>query len=246
MSEPSLLTSRKNPLPLNLKSRDPTNPRLHLTKTRKLMLLNPCALLLPLFLPRTRGRGVKPKIPALPSLLNPLSKNHLPKTGTPSTHTATRAQLARMFPCRYLDACSVYLSCLCSYVDSGEKEEEEEPAILGTAPTSTSNTMVLSEEDRAAAGSSPPPEQIIPTSTPPASPRAPSPKRHKTGAGEDQTLVLGSSSTSMMNDVSFLRIRFCCFLSRFHSPFPNFPSSCSSICLLFEFLLRHLLFANSL
>jgi hypothetical protein len=127
------------------------------------------------------------------------------------------------------------LSCLCSYVDSGEKEEEEEPAILGTAPTSTSNTMVLSEEDRAAAGSSAPPEQIIPTSTPPASPRAPSPKRHKTGAGEDQTLVLGSSSTSMMNDVSFLRIRFCCFLSRFHSPFPNFPSSCSSICLLFDF-----------
>ncbi|KAK1610243.1 hypothetical protein QYE76_033916 [Lolium multiflorum] len=44
------------------------------------------------------------------------------------------------------------------------------------------------------------PQQIMHTSTPPASPRAPSPKRHKTGAGEEHTLILGGSSTPMMAD----------------------------------------------
>jgi hypothetical protein len=88
------------------------------------------------------------------------------------------------------------------YIVSGEKAEEEELAVTGTAPTSTPNTVILSEENLAAADSSPPPQQIVNTSTPPPSPRAPSPKRQKVGAGDERALLLGSSSTSLVNDVS--------------------------------------------
>ncbi|KAK1649077.1 hypothetical protein QYE76_066882 [Lolium multiflorum] len=89
-------------------------------------------------------------------------------------------------------------------VSSGEKAEEEELAVIGAAPTSTSNTAILFEEHLAAADSSPPPQQIINTSTPPPSPRAPSSKRQKVGAGDEQMLILGSSSTSLVND--FIRL----------------------------------------
>ncbi|KAK1646611.1 hypothetical protein QYE76_064416 [Lolium multiflorum] len=86
-------------------------------------------------------------------------------------------------------------------VSSGRKEEEEEElAVTGAAPTSTSNTMVLSEEIRMTADSSPPPQRMVDTSTPPPSPRAPSPKRLKVGAGDEKTLILGSSSTPLVND----------------------------------------------
>ncbi|KAK1618173.1 hypothetical protein QYE76_023690 [Lolium multiflorum] len=84
---------------------------------------------------------------------------------------------------------------------SGEKEEEEEElAVIGTAPRSTSNTVILSEENLGTADSLPPPQQNMDTSTPPPSPQAPSPKIQKLGAGNEQTLVLGSSSTPLMND----------------------------------------------
>ncbi|KAK1694232.1 hypothetical protein QYE76_010929 [Lolium multiflorum] len=94
----------------------------------------------------------------------------------------------------------------CPYEDAGSvsstgEGEEEGPTILGTAPTSTSNTVVLSEENRTAADSSPPRQQIMNTSTPSSSPRAPSPKRIKTGAGDEQMLIMGSSSTPMLNDL---------------------------------------------
>ncbi|KAK1642544.1 hypothetical protein QYE76_060349 [Lolium multiflorum] len=84
-------------------------------------------------------------------------------------------------------------------VSSGE-EEEEETAVHGTAPTSTSNTVVLSEARRAAEESSPPPQQNVETSTPITSPRAPSPKRARTGAGESHEIVAGGSSTPSLND----------------------------------------------
>ncbi|KAK1629503.1 hypothetical protein QYE76_003818 [Lolium multiflorum] len=82
-------------------------------------------------------------------------------------------------------------------VSSSEEGEKEEPAILGTAPTGTSNTMIFSEENRTAAESSPPPQQNMETSIPPSSPRAPSPKRAKTGAGDVHAIVMGSSSTPL-------------------------------------------------
>jgi hypothetical protein len=96
----------------------------------------------------------------------------------------------------------VYLLYLLFYIVSGENAEEEELAVTGTAPTSTSNTVILSEENLAVADSSPPPQQIVNTSTPPPSLKAPSPKRQKVWAGDEQALLLGYSSTSLMNDVS--------------------------------------------
>ncbi|KAM0898916.1 hypothetical protein ACQ4PT_021631 [Festuca glaucescens] len=83
---------------------------------------------------------------------------------------------------------------------SSSEEEKEELAVLGTAPTSTSNTVILSEENRTTVESSPPPQQNVGTSTPPASPQAPSPKRARTGAGDGYEIVAGGSSTAAMDD----------------------------------------------
>ncbi|KAK1613678.1 hypothetical protein QYE76_019195 [Lolium multiflorum] len=85
-------------------------------------------------------------------------------------------------------------------VSSGEEEEKEEPEVHGTALTSTSHTLVLSEERRAAEESSPPPQQNVETSTPTASPRAPSPKRARIGADDSHAIIAGGSSTSAMDD----------------------------------------------
>ncbi|KAK1667240.1 hypothetical protein QYE76_055399 [Lolium multiflorum] len=186
MSEPSLLTSRKNPLILNLKSRDPANPRLPLKKDTE-----------------TEAYESVRSPPSAVSSKNKRKRGETEDSGSskpaePAPEESSPEDEGNFDP--YDDAGSV---------SSGEKEEEEGPAILGTAPTSTSNTVVLSEENRAAADSSPPPQQIVDTSTPPSIPRAPSPKILKTGAGDEQTLILGSSSTPMMNDPlmdQFIRI----------------------------------------
>ena len=99
------------------------------------------------------------------------------------------------------------------YIRSSEGERDE-PTVHGAAPTSTSNTMILSEEHRTAAESSPPPQQNMGTSTPPASPQAPSPKRARTGAGDGHEIVAGGSSTATMDDVSLLSLDLLfCFAS---------------------------------
>jgi hypothetical protein len=85
---------------------------------------------------------------------------------------------------------------------SSEEGEKDEPTVHGAAPTSTSNTVILSEEHRTAAESSPPPQQNMGTSTPPASPQAPSPKRARTGAGDGHDIVVGGSSAPLLNDVN--------------------------------------------
>jgi hypothetical protein len=97
---------------------------------------------------------------------------------------------------------SYFVGMLIFCVDSGEEEEKEEPEVHGTALTSTSHTLVLSEERRAAEESSPPPQQNVETSTPTASPRAPSPKRARIGAGDSHAIVAGSSSIPSLDDVS--------------------------------------------
>jgi hypothetical protein len=76
--------------------------------------------------------------------------------------------------------------------------------IHGTALMSTSNTMVLSEEHRTAADSSPPPQQNVESSPPMASPRSPSLKKARIGAGDSHEIVAGSSSTPSLDDVSLL------------------------------------------
>ncbi|KAK1613808.1 hypothetical protein QYE76_019325 [Lolium multiflorum] len=81
-----------------------------------------------------------------------------------------------------------------------EGEEEEEPEAHGPAPTSTSNTLVLSEERRAASEASPPPQHNSDAPTPVASPRAPKPKKAKTGAGSTHELATGSTSGPLLED----------------------------------------------
>jgi hypothetical protein len=136
----------------------------------------------------------------------------------------------------------VYLLYLLSYVVSGEKEEEEELTVTGTAPTSTSNTVILSEENLAAVDSSPPPQQIVNTSTPPPSPRAPSPKRQKVGTGDERALLLGSSSTSLVNDVSISCTLFFCILLCFSLFIPIFLTLLIFDCTFPDFSSFHLFF----
>jgi hypothetical protein len=121
------------------------------------------------------------------------------------------APLARELLYFYFLSNSFFFGMLIFFcISSSEEEgEEEEPAVLGMAPTSTSNTMVLSEEHRTAAEYSPPPQHNTETSTPLASPRAPSPKRAKTGAGDTHEIVAGSSSTPFLDDIS--PFSFACY-----------------------------------
>ncbi|KAK1628131.1 hypothetical protein QYE76_002446 [Lolium multiflorum] len=84
---------------------------------------------------------------------------------------------------------------------SEEGAEEGEPAAHGTGPTSTSNTLVLSEEDRTAAETSTPPQHNPETPTLVPSPRAPLPKKARTGAGSTQELVIRSTSSPLLEDL---------------------------------------------
>ena len=192
MSELLSLTTRKTPLVLRVKSQDLTNPRL-LPKNLNRSLLNRVTLLLPLCLQGARGRGMKSKILAPPSLRSLLSKKRHPRKRVPSTLTTTQAPLARkLLHCHYLFRCSFFLfaySFVC--VNSGEEEEKEETEVHGAALTSTSQTLVLSEDRRAAEESSPPPQQDMETSPPTASPRAPSPKRARIEVGDSHAIVAG-------------------------------------------------------
>jgi hypothetical protein len=112
-------------------------------------------------------------------------------------------------------------------VDSGNKEEKEEPEVHGAALTSTSQTLVLSEERRAAEESSPPPQQNMETSTPTASPRAPSPKRARIGAGDSHAIVAGGSSAPPLDDVSLLFLLYLlfCFCQSIFDHLSSFPPS---------------------
>ncbi|KAK1682889.1 hypothetical protein QYE76_043737 [Lolium multiflorum] len=89
----------------------------------------------------------------------------------------------------------------CPYEDAivSSGEEEEEPPANVTAPTSTSQTLVLSEAHRVTEETSPLPHQDLETSTPVASPRAPSPKRARIELGEEHNLA-GSSAAPPLDD----------------------------------------------
>jgi hypothetical protein len=99
--------------------------------------------------------------------------------------------------------------------------------------------MVLSEEHCTAAETLPPPQQNTEASTHVPSPRAPLPKKAKAGAGSTQEIVTGSSSTPLMDDVSYLFSLFC--LSNFpflpmmvHPCRVFFPDYIVSILLFFD------------
>ncbi|XP_071678718.1 uncharacterized protein [Lolium perenne] len=78
-------------------------------------------------------------------------------------------------------------------------DDEETPTLDVAARTSTSHTLVISEKPVEGEESSPP-QQNVDTSTPPSSPRAPSPKRARVEKIVDPAPQLGSSSTLLLDD----------------------------------------------
>jgi hypothetical protein len=91
----------------------------------------------------------------------------------------------------------------CCYVVRAD-EEEVEPEARGAVHTSTSNTLVLSEEPHVAPEASPPARDNPETSIPVRSPQAPEKKKAKIGAAGEQELATGSTSTPVLDDVSYL------------------------------------------
>jgi hypothetical protein len=87
-------------------------------------------------------------------------------------------------------------------------EEDENPPIDVAARPSTSRTLVVSEAQPDGDETSPP-QQDIKHPTPVASTHAPSPRRARVEPAKEPTLLTGSSTTPLMDDVSYL------FFSRF-------------------------------
>ncbi|KAK1695600.1 hypothetical protein QYE76_012297 [Lolium multiflorum] len=78
-------------------------------------------------------------------------------------------------------------------------DEEEAQPIDATARTSTSRTLVVSEA-QADGDESSPPQQNTEQPTPPASPRAPSPKRARVKSITEPALQLGDSTTPLLDN----------------------------------------------
>jgi hypothetical protein len=123
---------------------------------------------------------------------------------------------------------SILLLILSRFDFSGD-EEEAQP-IDTTARTSTSHTLVVSEA-QADGDESSPPQQHTEYPTPPASPRAPSPKRARVESITELALQLGGSMTPLLDDVSpffsfiqsiFLRYRLFYLLLLFSFLLSNF------------------------
>jgi hypothetical protein len=102
-------------------------------------------------------------------------------------------------------------------------DDEETPTLDVAARTSTSHTLVISEKPVEGEESSPP-QQNVDTSTPPSSPRAPSPKRARVEKIVDPAPQLGSSSTLLLDDVSLSASIFSlfCFFTPFLFFMPTF------------------------
>ncbi|KAK1631376.1 hypothetical protein QYE76_005691 [Lolium multiflorum] len=92
---------------------------------------------------------------------------------------------------------AAYDPYLASIISSDD--DKETPTLDVAARTSTSRTLVISEP-RVEGEESSPPQQNIGASTPPSSPRAPSPKRARTEVISEPTLQLSSSSNPLMED----------------------------------------------
>ena len=82
-------------------------------------------------------------------------------------------------------------------------DDEEETPTVDVAPlTSTSHTLLASDTLVEGEETSPPQRDVI-TTTPPSSPLAPSPKRTRIETIIEPAPQLGSSSTLLLDDVSF-------------------------------------------
>jgi hypothetical protein len=81
-------------------------------------------------------------------------------------------------------------------------DEEEIPTVDVAPRTSTSHTLLASDTLVEGEESSPPQRDVV-TTTPPSSPLAPSPKRTRIETITEPAPQLGSSSTLLLDDVSF-------------------------------------------
>ena len=87
-------------------------------------------------------------------------------------------------------------------------DDEEETPTVDVAPlTSTSHTLLASDTLVEGEETSPPQRDVI-TTTPPSSPLAPSPKRTRIETIIEPAPQLGSSSTLLLDDVSFFSLFF--------------------------------------
>jgi hypothetical protein len=102
-------------------------------------------------------------------------------------------------------------------------DEEEIPTLDVAARTSTSHTLIVSETPVEGEESSPP-QQNVGATTPPSSPLVPSPKRTRVETIPEPTLQLGSSSNSLLDDVSsWFSCHYLYFLCLLFHAFIFFP-----------------------
>ena len=176
-----------------------TDPQLLL---KKMLSLKPLLRHIPflLLLQRTRGKGAKSKIPAplKPKKLTLQLERQL------SIHTpmpsSVRQLLFLLLTFLLFDVFHLFCSLHCRHFYCSDDEEEEQP-IDAAARTSTSRTLVVSEAPHDGEETSPP-QQNVDHSTPPASPRASSPKRARVEPSKEPIMFPGSSSTASLDDVS--------------------------------------------
>jgi hypothetical protein len=111
---------------------------------------------------------------------------------------------ARKFLMHYICLFSIlfeiaFLSC--RFICCSGDEEEDAPTDVA-ARTSTSRTVVVSETHPDGDETSPP-QQNIEHSMPAVSPQAPSPKRARVEPAKEPTMLVGCSSTPLMEEVSY-------------------------------------------
>jgi hypothetical protein len=104
---------------------------------------------------------------------------------------------------------SILFFTLSSFIHSDD--EEELPTLDVAARTSSSRTLVVSETPAEGEKSSPPLLNVD-APTPPSSPLVPSPKRTRVETIVEPTLELGSSSNSLLDDVSSEFSHLCSLL----------------------------------
>ncbi|KAK1616117.1 hypothetical protein QYE76_021634 [Lolium multiflorum] len=129
-----------------------------------------------------------------PSAASPRSKRKRDEAVDTGTSKAGASLADKTAPNAGEETLDLYDAALVSSDD-----EEEDAPIDETARTSTSRTLVVSEA-RPDGGETSPPPQNLERSTPATSPRAPSPKRARVESSKETTILVGSSSTPLMEE----------------------------------------------
>ncbi|KAK1604083.1 hypothetical protein QYE76_027756 [Lolium multiflorum] len=128
---------------------------------------------------------------SLPSVVSPRNKRKRDEGADSGTSKANAPPAEEVGPSEKKTTFNPYEDALVSSDD----EDEDQP-IDATGRTSTSRTLVVSEAQPDGDETSPP-QQNIELPTPPASPRAPSPKMARVELTKEPTLLPGSSATPL-------------------------------------------------